>query len=313
MLLACIQVTKEVIEGQPKLILMRSSLFIFIPYLIILFDISDSLRVADSILFPRYAFGPIPAFGNLSGAPHDRFFSTLVKTRPYNSAGILLSNACSNGDIESELRSTAPVVKRRDFIFPLFSAASSVCILPLAAASVSPADLRPYQDQNCRFEILVPNSWKQKEFQLPDRRKIVLLTADNEENVPEKEKTVMFIAYTPVRDDYTSLSAFGTVEQVGQMTILPKGGVLPLDSEQQQPESKLLEATSRQNTYLFDYLIKIPGDLSAVHHRALFYLAQGATGGAGSILVTMNLQIPEEKYVVLKPKIDLMFNSFTKI
>jgi hypothetical protein len=225
-----------------------------------------------------------------------------------------LPNACSNGDIEGELRSTAPVVKRRDFIVPLFSAASSAYILPLAAASVSsPADLRPYQDQNCRFEILVPNSWQQKEFQLPDRRKIVLFTADNEENVPEKEKTVMFIAYTPVRDDYTSLSAFGTVEQVGQMTILPKGGVLPLDSEEQQPESKLLEATSRQNTYLFDYLIKIPGDLSVIHHRALFYLAQGATGGAGSILVTLNLQIPEEKYRVLKPKIDLMFNSFTKI
>jgi hypothetical protein len=185
------------------------------------------------------------------------------------------------------------MVRRRDFIVPLLSAASSVCILPLAAeaSNVSPSDLTPYQDQNCRFEFLVPSSWKQKELQLPDRRKIILFTVD----------------------DYTSLSAFGTVEQVGQMTILPKGGLLPLDSEQEPPESKLLEAISRQNTYLFDYTVKVPGDIFIIHHRALFYLAQGATGGAGSILVTVNLQIPEEKYGALKPKIDLMFNSFTKI
>lgn len=293
---------------------MRSSLFVIAAYVVKFFVISKTLRVADSFLLPKCALGAIPASRNGNLAPNARCFTS---ARPFHSVGNLLSTtACRNGDSEGDLRRSAPMVKRREFIVPLLSAASSVCILPLAtaaAADVSPADLRPYQDQNCRFEILVPSSWKQKELQLPDRRKIILFTADNEENIPEKEKTLMFIAYTPVRDDYTSLSAFGTVEQVGQMTILPKGGVLPLDSEQEQPESKLLEAISRQNTYLFDYNVKVPGDISVIHHRALFYLAQGATGGAGSILVTVNLQIPEEKYGILKPKIDLMFNSFTKI
>jgi hypothetical protein len=198
-------------------------------------------------------------------------------------------------------------VKRRDFLIPLFS---SVYILPRVAAGV--ADFTPYRDTNCGFEVLVPTSWKQTTQQLPDRRKIIIFSVENEENIPEKEKTVMFIAYTPVRDDYTSLSAFGTVEQVGQMTILPKGGVLPSDSDQ-QPESKLLEAVSKKNSYYFDYTVKMPGESSVIHHRALFFLAQGATGGAGSILVTVNLQIPEAKYTLLKPIIDAMFDSFSKV
>jgi hypothetical protein len=291
---------------------MRSSHFVIAAYLTKFFSISKTFRVADSFLLPRCALGAVSVSSNRNQSP---YASCFVEARPFLSAETLWSTACSNGDSEGDLRRSAPMVRRRDFIVPLLSAASSVCILPLAAeaSNVSPSDLTPYQDQNCRFEFLVPSSWKQKELQLPDRRKIILFTVDNEENIPEKEKTLMFIAYTPVRDDYTSLSAFGTVEQVGQMTILPKGGLLPLDSEQEPPESKLLEAISRQNTYLFDYTVKVPGDIFIIHHRALFYLAQGATGGAGSILVTVNLQIPEEKYGALKPKIDLMFNSFTKI
>jgi len=194
--------------------------------------------------------------------------------------------------------------------FATLLAASAAMILPQSAtASI---DLLPYHDTTCGFQITVPSSWEQSTQQLPDRRKIVLFAEKGDENVPDKEKTLLFIAYTPIRDDYTSLSALGTVDQVGQMTILPKGGILSSSPVEGEPESKLLAAVSKKNAYYFDYTVQIPGE-SMMHHRSIFYLAQGATGGAGSVLVTMNLQAPESKYGKLKPTIDLMFDSFGKV
>lgn len=77
-----------------------------------------------------------------------------------------------------------------------------------------------YEDENTGFQIKRPAEWTQSEQKLPDRRRLVLFQNNDEKYV---EKDLMFIAYTPVRDDFTQLSSFGSVEQVGQMTILPKG------------------------------------------------------------------------------------------
>ncbi len=64
--------------------------------------------------------------------------------------------------------------------------------------------LAPYEDTNCKFKIDVPSEWVKTEQTLPDRRKIVLYFK------PESnQKTLMFIAYTPTRDDFTSLGSFG--------------------------------------------------------------------------------------------------------
>lgn len=218
-----------------------------------------------------------------------------------------MGEVASSNDNEDKTQQIASM-KRSDFFATLLVA--SAAIMPqLSSASI---DLLPYHDATCGFQIMVPSSWEQSTQQLPDRRKIVLFAEKGGENVPDKEKTLLFIAYTPIRDDYTSLSALGTVDQVGQMTILPKGGILSSSPAEAQPESKLLAAVSKKNAYYFDYTVQIPGE-SMMHHRSIFYLAQGATGGAGSVLVTMNFQAPESKYGTLNPTIDLMFDSFGKL
>jgi hypothetical protein len=66
------------------------------------------------------------------------------------------------------------------------------------------APLAPYEDTTCKFKIDVPSEWVKTEQELPDRRKIVLYFK------PESnQKTLLFIAYTPTRADFTSLSSFG--------------------------------------------------------------------------------------------------------
>ena len=73
--------------------------------------------------------------------------------------------------------------------------------------------LETYEDSDCGFQLLVPNGWEKSTQTLPDRRKIVFFvdpkTKDN-----EQDKSLIFVAYTPVRDDYTSISSFGSVDQV---------------------------------------------------------------------------------------------------
>lgn len=67
-----------------------------------------------------------------------------------------------------------------------------------------------YKDETCGFSIDVPAGWEQTEQSLPDRRKIVLFIDPSK----SEENTLLFVAYTPLRDDFTSISSFGTVDQV---------------------------------------------------------------------------------------------------
>ena len=62
--------------------------------------------------------------------------------------------------------------------------------------------------------INVPSEWVKTEQTLPDRRKIILYFK------PESnQKTLMFIAYTPTRDDFTSLGSFG-VRLIAMLLVL---------------------------------------------------------------------------------------------
>jgi hypothetical protein len=70
-------------------------------------------------------------------------------------------------------------------------------------------DLVDYQDADCKFSIKVPAGWEKSVQSLPDRRKIVLFFKPGSE-----QKTLMFIAYSPVRSDFTSLGSFGSVDEV---------------------------------------------------------------------------------------------------
>ena len=133
------------------------------------------------------------------------------------------------------------------------------------------------------------------------------------------------MAYTPVRDDFTSLGSFGSVDQVAQTTILPKGELAGVDDT-----SKMLSAVSKNNAYYFDYVASPvvptePGSseasrgqmtkqLEPQHFRTIYTLLPLKNGGgAGLTLVTITVQTTEEKYGGLKVLFDEIVDSYGKI
>lgn len=192
---------------------------------------------------------------------------------------------------------------RRNFL-NLFPAAALIAgAAPLPAFANEDA-FTLYRDETVGFEIKRPSGWEQSEQALPDRRRIVLFMNNNEE---EADKSLMFVAYTPVRDDFTTLSSFGSVEQVAQMTILPKGQLAGADSE-----SAMLSAESKKSSYYFDYVQKSPGQPKR-HLKTIFTLVPGATGGAGAVLISITVQTTDDKYKNLEKTFDEIIDSYAKI
>jgi hypothetical protein len=149
---------------------------------------------------------------------------------------------------------------------------------------------------------LVPSDWTKSEQTLPDRRTI-LLWSD-----PVDVTTFVFIAFTAVRDDYTSLSSFGSVDQVAAQTILPKGKIAGEDVE-----SAMLSAVSKKQAYFFDYTQVVPGVQPPTHVGTIFTLAQGATGGGGAVLATVTVQTSEERYQKdMKATLETIMDSYGK-
>jgi hypothetical protein len=255
----------------------------------------------------------IPIGGGGSGGGDDSLLTTTTTT---TSRGVFLSKVLSHAAMTSSL--SLPL-----WNIPLASSAlepASGILLSqqpdFSVSSPSSSDFSLFQDDLVGFQIKAPVQWKKSEQTLPDRRKIVLFVNDEGTNNDPSaaagvgggngnEKDLMFIAYTPVRDDFTSLSSFGSVDQVAQMTILPKGQIAGQDSE-----SQMIVAEAKKNSYYFDYISKPMGQPKR-HFRTIFTLIQGATGGAGSVLVTITLQTTEERYNdKLKPMFDEIMDSY---
>ncbi|KAL3793877.1 hypothetical protein HJC23_002124 [Cyclotella cryptica] len=194
-----------------------------------------------------------------------------------------------------------------------------------SVASFSPANaaslttLEPYTDSDYSFRLSIPASWKKSSQTLSGRRRAVFFTANNDDETAPID-TLMYIAYTPIRDDFTSLSSFGSVDQVAQATILPKG-----ELGGQSDDSQMLSATSRRNAYYFDYTSTpvVPVEagsgsgslmkkLTPLHFRTIFTLLP-LTAGAGSTLVTITMQTTEEKYGGLKGMFDEIVDSFERV
>ena len=178
----------------------------------------------------------------------------------------------------------------------------------------SAAKLATFNDATNGFSLSVPSDWSQSEQTISDRRKL-LLWRD-----PSDEATLLFIAYTPVRDDFTSLGSFGSVDEVAAQTIMPKGAMMNLEDD---AAAKMISAVSQKQAYFFDYIQSIPAGggpstpaqstLIPTHFRAIFSLQKGTAGNnAGAMLVTMTAQTPEERYSSMKSTFDAIINSYGK-
>jgi hypothetical protein len=194
-----------------------------------------------------------------------------------------------------------------------------------ATSSSSSTSYQTYTDPKYGFSIDIPSDWKKMDdvTALSDRRSIVVYTDPNEPS------TSILIVYTPIRDDYTSLSSFGSVDQVAAQTILPKGNLLNEDST---IVAKMISATSTKQSYIFDYLQQVPEvQQPLTHYRTIFTLCNSkndvaAAAAAGAMLITITLQTPESRYntsnnnnsndknnCAQQTIFDTMINSYTRV
>ena len=206
----------------------------------------------------------------------------------------------------------------------------NILIQSIAAAGVplvSSADelkLESYVDSDYNFKLSVPSAFTNTAQQLSGRRKAVFFTDENSKDSSGNIDTLGFIAYTPMRDDFTSLGSFGSIDQVAQSTILPKSELAG-----NKEDSKMLSAESKNNAYYFDYVAKpiVPTDpgssasksgqmtkeLEQVHFRTIFTLLPLKNSNvAGLTLVTITFQTTEAKYNDMKPLFDEIISSFGK-
>ena len=199
---------------------------------------------------------------------------------------------------------------------------STVTVPPAFAATSSSSSYQTYIDSKYGFSIDIPSNWSKMSdvTALSDRRSIVVYTDPNDPS------TSILIVYTPIRDDYTSLSSFGSVDQVAVQTILPKGNLL---NEDNTIVAKMLSATSAKQSYIFDYLQQVPEvQQPLTHYRTIFTLGSSKNSGenimaAGAMLVTITLQTPESRYSSSSSSssnnnseqaiFDTMINSYTRV
>ena len=190
-------------------------------------------------------------------------------------------------------------LNRRQWLEASWATTTATTLGLSAPAIAATTQFSTYKDPT-GFTLQVPTEWTFSEQTLPDRRQINVWTD------PKDASTLLFVAYTPVRDDFTSLGSFGSDDQVANQSILPKGKIAG-----EAVEATMISAQSAKQAYLFDYKQMVPNVQPETHYRVIFSLQPGATGGAGAVLVTITCQTPEERYTQdLKPILDTIIDSY---
>jgi hypothetical protein len=208
----------------------------------------------------------------------------------------------SNNGIIS--RTDDEITSRRNILTSSLAAAFGAGVFSLvsfpATATAAPT-LEKYEDTQCKFSINLPSEWTKSIQTLPDRRTITLYFKPDSD-----QKTLIFLAKTPVRDDFTSLGSFGSVDEVAQSTILPKGELAGVEGVKAQ----MLSAVAKKQAYFFDYVQTVPSQ-PETHFRTIFALANNANvGGAGNVLVTITAQAPQADYGTVQSLFDEIINSY---
>mmetsp|Transcript_32746 Transcript_32746/g.75351 ORF Transcript_32746/g.75351 Transcript_32746/m.75351 type:complete len:264 (-) Transcript_32746:1736-2527(-) len=202
--------------------------------------------------------------------------------------------------------------ERRPFLlsFAAFTAAAYPGLfLSPSPATAAVTELRPYEDPKWNFRIDVPSAWSETTRELEgsgDRRTLVLFVD------PADANTSLFIAYTPIRDDFTTLGSFGDVVSVGETTILPKGAIMGVTDT----AGKMLSAVSKKNAYFYDYVVNIASQPER-HLRTIFTLQTASDADkipqAGSMLVTITAQTTQDRYESNRELFEMMVDSYSKV
>jgi len=229
------------------------------------------------------------------------------------------------GSRDDDASKSHPLATRRSFcarsLATTIAGASLFSSISLARAAGESTPLTPYDDSEYGFRLQFPSSWENTEQTLSGRRKGVFFTDPASKDAATGAiETFGVIAYTQVRDDFTSIASFGSVDEVAMATIMPKGELAGQDTD----ASRMLSASKKNNAYYFDYVATpvvptAPGSgpeltkaLKQQHFRTIFTLLP-LNNSAGMTLVTITLQTTEERYGGMKVLFDGLVNSFGKI
>eukprot|EP00308_Calcidiscus_leptoporus_P012836 CAMPEP_0119357302 /NCGR_PEP_ID=MMETSP1334-20130426/5718_1 /TAXON_ID=127549 /ORGANISM="Calcidiscus leptoporus, Strain RCC1130" /LENGTH=226 /DNA_ID=CAMNT_0007371511 /DNA_START=25 /DNA_END=705 /DNA_ORIENTATION=- len=189
------------------------------------------------------------------------------------------------------------VTLSRRVLLPLLASAP----LPwcVRSASAAPA-LSTLTDDEYGVSFALPTGWKTSESELSGGRKLIAAAdpADIDFNV--------FIAYTPIAADYTSLGSFGNIDSVG-LTLLPQCSGSSCTLAADGIQGKMLEEVAQAGAYVFDYSIEQVGQ-PIRRLRTLFSVQTEV--GRGKNLVTLTAQCKQARYEELAPTLRAVIESF---
>jgi len=211
---------------------------------------------------------------------------------------LLLSTPWVSSMALSTPRALPTRLQRRELLLPALAAA-----IALPAKPAQAAELQTYKDARYGVSFGVPEGWNAASpQQLGDGRRLVLATD------PADESTNVFVAFTPIRPDYSALGSFGTIDYVAN-TVLPQCGDLSYACSfdaGDQIDAKMLSKETVKGCYVYDYTIQQRGGPKR-HLRSLFTIQ--ADGGS-SLLVGLTAQCLDGKYSGLEATFKQVLSSY---
>mmetsp|Transcript_24988 Transcript_24988/g.70385 ORF Transcript_24988/g.70385 Transcript_24988/m.70385 type:complete len:319 (-) Transcript_24988:195-1151(-) len=165
------------------------------------------------------------------------------------------------------------------------------------------AGLERYTDPRYGVSFGLPAGWKATPNELEGGRRIVIATS------PGDDSTNIFLAFTPIRPDYTSLGSFGNIDFVAN-SVLPQCGDIsyPCSFDKgDKVNAVMLDKSTVGGNYVYDYTIQERGG-PLRHLRSLFTVK--ADGGA-SVLVGLTAQCLEPNYAGMSATFKEVLKSYS--
>ena len=211
---------------------------------------------------------------------------------------LLLVVACSS--LASAL--SRPGLPRRAVLSGAAACGAAAIVAPAAPVFVAAAPLKDYKDARYGVSMGIPDGWTATQNELPDGRRIVT-AAD-----PNDIDTNVFLTFTPIRPDYSSLGSFGTIDFVAN-TILPQCGDISYAcsfSKGDGIEGKMVSQAVLKGNYFYDYTIEQKGGPL----RHLKSIVGIKADGGSSLLVGLGAQCLESKYGAESATLKAVIDSF---
>ena len=178
-------------------------------------------------------------------------------------------------------------------------AAGTTGVLP-ATADIP---LDTYTDKEYGVSFGIPKGWQAVPNELADGR--VLIAATD----PTDPEFNLYIIFSPIAGDYTSLGAFGNIDYVAG-TVIPECNKATCSIAAGDPiEGKMLGQEVVKGNYVYDYTIQQVNQ-PARRLRSVWTVLPGGGKSASSRLIALTAQCLESKYAAYEPTMKAVIASY---